>query len=113
MSSSATQGGYNNDGSKVQQLTASVNVAWFCCCQDDFIPISMQIANGMKYLASRHIVHRDLAARNCLVNTGLVVKIADFGMSRDIYMSDYYKVNAVKVNAVNSGNSTSDYSNKL
>ena len=37
-------------------------------------------------------VHRDVATRNCLVGTGLVVKIADFGMSRDVYSSDYYKV---------------------
>ena len=38
----------------------------------------------MVYISSKHLVHRDLATRNCLVATGLVVKIADFGMSRDI-----------------------------
>lgn len=46
----------------------------------------------MSYLASLHFVHRDLAARNCLVAKELTVKIADFGLSRDIYSSDYYKV---------------------
>ena len=46
----------------------------------------------MVYLASRHFVHRDLATRNCLVGSDLVVKISDFGMSRDIYTCDYYKV---------------------
>ena len=45
----------------------------------------------MVYISSKHLVHRDLATRNCLVSTGLVVKIADFGMSRDIYSSDYYR----------------------
>ena len=30
--------------------------------------------------------------RISVINTGLVVKIADFGMSRDVYMNDYYKV---------------------
>ncbi|XP_020299419.1 muscle, skeletal receptor tyrosine-protein kinase-like isoform X2 [Pseudomyrmex gracilis] len=54
--------------------------------------ISIQIAAGMTYLSAQRFVHRDLACRNCLVGTGLVVKIADFGMSRDVYTCDYYKI---------------------
>lgn len=54
--------------------------------------IALQIAAGMRYLAAQRFVHRDLACRNCLVAHGLVVKIADFGMSRDVYTCDYYKV---------------------
>ena len=46
----------------------------------------------MTYLSGQHFVHRDLATRNCLVATDHTVKIADFGMSRDVYTSDYYKV---------------------
>lgn len=53
----------------------------------------------MVYLASLHFVHRDLATRNCLVGQGLVVKIGDFGMSRDIYSTDYYRVRFPKFSA--------------
>ncbi|XP_069939217.1 BDNF/NT-3 growth factors receptor [Cherax quadricarinatus] len=57
----------------------------------DCLQIALQVAAGMKYLASQHYVHRDLATRNCLVGANLVVKIGDFGMSRDVYTTDYYQ----------------------
>ncbi|XP_023225025.1 BDNF/NT-3 growth factors receptor-like [Centruroides sculpturatus] len=60
--------------------------------QSDLLKIAIQIANGMMYLSSQHFVHRDLATRNCLVGENLSVKISDFGMTRDIYTSDYYKI---------------------
>ncbi|XP_021015390.1 muscle, skeletal receptor tyrosine-protein kinase isoform X6 [Mus caroli] len=53
--------------------------------------IARQVAAGMAYLSERKFVHRDLATRNCLVGETMVVKIADFGLSRNIYSADYYK----------------------
>lgn len=59
--------------------------------------IALQISIGMEYLASQHFVHRDLATRNCLVGDKLKVKIGDFGMLRDVYSTDYYRVNTQRV----------------
>ncbi|XP_033981534.1 neurotrophic tyrosine kinase, receptor, type 2b isoform X4 [Trematomus bernacchii] len=59
--------------------------------QSQMLHIAQQIAAGMVYLASQHFVHRDLATRNCLVGENLLVKIGDFGMSRDVYSTDYYR----------------------
>lgn len=40
---------------------------------------------------SPQCIHRDLAARNVLVTEDNVMKIADFGLARDVHNLDYYK----------------------
>ncbi|KAM9731785.1 tyrosine-protein kinase Fer isoform 2-T4 [Dama dama] len=46
------------------------------------VKFSLDVASGMSYLESKNCIHRDLAARNCLVGENNVLKISDFGMSR-------------------------------
>ncbi|KAM4868862.1 tyrosine-protein kinase Fer [Urocitellus parryii] len=46
------------------------------------VKFSLDAAAGMLYLESKNCIHRDLAARNCLVGENNILKISDFGMSR-------------------------------
>lgn len=51
-----------------------------------------ELGNGhLRFLLSLQCIHRDLAARNVLVTEDNVMKIADFGLARDVHNLDYYK----------------------
>lgn len=47
----------------------------------EYLPIALDIANGMAYLHSRQIVHRDLKPGNILLTRDQRAIISDFGMS--------------------------------
>ncbi|XP_012341808.1 tyrosine-protein kinase Fer isoform X2 [Apis florea] len=51
--------------------------------QQEQLRMCKDAAAGMRYLESKYCIHRDLAARNCLVGYESIVKISDFGMSRE------------------------------
>ena len=56
------------------------------------VSMTVQIADGMAYLASHNFIHRDLATRNVLVGDNCSVKLSDFGLSKNLYESAYYHV---------------------
>ena len=74
---------YINMGGESYDSTISYHV---------LVHMSLQIADAMKYLASCNFIHRDLATRNCLVGENFTVKVADFGLSRNLYDSCYYRL---------------------
>ena len=47
----------------------------------EYLPLALDIANGMAYLHSRQVIHRDLKPSNVLLTRDRRAKISDFGMS--------------------------------
>lgn len=56
--------------------------------EDHLVSFAQQVANGMAYLTSKRFLHRDFYARNVLI---YLIKIADFGMCKDLADFDYYR----------------------
>ncbi|XP_053152718.1 tyrosine-protein kinase Fer isoform X2 [Hemicordylus capensis] len=79
------------------------------------VKFALDVAAGMAYLESKNCIHRDLAARNCLVGENHMLKISDFGMSRQeddgVYSSSGLKQIPIKwtaPEALNYGRYTSE-----
>ncbi|XP_078494431.1 tyrosine-protein kinase Tec isoform X3 [Ciona intestinalis] len=56
---------------------------------ETLLDMSCQICLAMKYLETNNLIHRDLAARNCLVGKNMLVKVADFGLTRYVLDDEY------------------------
>ncbi|XP_017279315.1 focal adhesion kinase 1 isoform X1 [Kryptolebias marmoratus] len=56
-----------------------------------------QLSTALAYLESKRFVHRDIAARNVLVSTVDCVMLGDFGLSRYMEDSSYYKASKGKL----------------
>jgi serine/threonine protein kinase len=69
----------------------------------DLLGFALDVARGCEHLEATRFVHRDIAARNCLLTAKVgrrVVKIADFGMARDIYrcgLGKWWKIENKKI----------------
>ncbi|XP_041962545.1 focal adhesion kinase 1 isoform X20 [Alosa sapidissima] len=61
------------------------------------ILFSYQLSAALAYLESKRFVHRDIAARNVLVSNMDCVKLGDFGLSRYMEDSSYYKASKGKL----------------
>ncbi|CAH1785216.1 unnamed protein product, partial [Owenia fusiformis] len=90
-------------GSKRPESGALSEESAVCLTEDKLVPskedfvsskqlisYARQIAVGMEYLSQKKFVHRDLACRNVLVFDHNLVKISDFGLTRDIYENSLY-----------------------
>jgi len=64
--------------------------------EQEFLRISLGVAEGLSHLHAKRIIHRDLACRNLLMRNDNTVVICDFGLSRIIEQDDGYTAQSSK-----------------
>ncbi|XP_078620979.1 uncharacterized protein LOC144887564 [Branchiostoma floridae x Branchiostoma japonicum] len=53
--------------------------------------LAVGVSKALQELERVTIVHRDVAARNVVITDGMVAKLADFGLARDVYTNTAYE----------------------
>ncbi|XP_008190071.1 fibroblast growth factor receptor 1 isoform X4 [Acyrthosiphon pisum] len=94
-------GSYEQDGSPcaIIEFASKGNILNFLnsmnprASEKELLLYANQVAQGMEYMHDKNLIHRDLAGRNILVtekHNKIIMKIADFGLARDIGKEGYY-----------------------
>ncbi|XP_035707884.1 fibroblast growth factor receptor-like isoform X1 [Folsomia candida] len=84
---------FHADAAPIEELRSGPQLGTpsFTIPQTEIRKWSAEIATGMDYLTTKNLLHIDLASRNVLLSTSLTAKISDFGLSKNLYDTLYYK----------------------
>ncbi|KAM4631113.1 protein tyrosine kinase 2aa [Polymixia lowei] len=79
------------------ELRSFLQVRKYSLDLSTLILFAYQLSTALAYLESKRFVHRDIAARNVLVSSIDCVMLGDFGLSRYMEDSSYYKASKGKL----------------